>query len=335
MRRITLVALAALTFIAPIPRHLVEDHYSTSAYPFIQRTLTSFSNQTALALFDVLLAAVAVTALLLLVRRGRILNLLTLAAVGWLLFLAAWGLNYRRVPLEEKVAYDPQRVTPAKVTVVARRAVREMNRLYPAAHAGDAPSLDELSAALAPALERASRDLQIEPPLAARPKQTWLAPYFRRAGIDGMTDPFLLETLLAPTLLEVEQPAALAHEWAHLAGLADESEAGFLGWLTCQHGDARAQYSGWIALYPRLLGPLTERERTAVQALLAKGPREDFRRIATRLAETDETTHAVAHATYDRFLRANRIPEGIQSYDAVVRLVVGTDVAERFNTRRN
>ena len=43
-----------------------------------------------------------------------------------------------------------------------------------------------------------------------------------------MTDPFLLETLIAPDLLEVERPFVIAHEWAHLAGYADESEANFV-----------------------------------------------------------------------------------------------------------
>jgi hypothetical protein len=33
-----------------------------------------------------------------------------------------------------------------------------------------------------------------------------------------MTDPFLLETLLASNLLPFEVPAVIAHEWGHLAG---------------------------------------------------------------------------------------------------------------------
>jgi hypothetical protein len=36
-----------------------------------------------------------------------------------------------------------------------------------------------------------------------------------------------------PDLLPFEKPFVAAHEWAHLAGYADESEASFVGWLTC------------------------------------------------------------------------------------------------------
>ncbi len=60
--------------------------------------------------------------------------------------------------------------------------------------------------------------------------------YFRKAAIDGMTDPFFLEIILNPDVLPLERPFVLAHEWAHLAGYADESEANFVAWLTCIRG---------------------------------------------------------------------------------------------------
>ena len=53
-----------------------------------------------------------------------------------------------------------------------------------------------------------------------------------------MTNPFFLEVIINPDLLPFEQPFVLAHEWAHLAGYADESEANFVAWLTCVQGDA-------------------------------------------------------------------------------------------------
>ena len=73
------------------------------------------------------------------------------------------------------------------------------------------------------------------------PKRSLLGLYFRWAAIDGMTDPFFLEMIVNPDVLPVERPFVVAHEWAHLAGYAEESEANFVAWLTCAHGDARAQ----------------------------------------------------------------------------------------------
>ena len=56
-----------------------------------------------------------------------------------------------------------------------------------------------------------------------------------------MINPFGLEVLVNPDLPLSERPFVAAHEWAHLAGYADESEASFVGWLTCMRADAAAR----------------------------------------------------------------------------------------------
>src|SRR6185295_18636817 len=80
----------------------------------------------------------------------------------------------------------------------------------------------------------------------ARPKRTWGDWYFRRAAVSGMTDPFFLETLIASDVLPFERPFVTAHEWSHLAGIADEGDANFVAWLACNHAAPRDQYSGWL-----------------------------------------------------------------------------------------
>jgi hypothetical protein len=77
-----------------------------------------------------------------------------------------------------------------------------------------------------------------------RPKQTLLDLYFRRATVEGMTDPYFLETLIVSDLLPFERPFVVAHEWSHLAGFGDEGEANFVGWLTCLGGRSRAVAAG-------------------------------------------------------------------------------------------
>ena len=68
------------------------------------------------------------------------------------------------------------------------------------------------------------------------PKRSLLTYYFRRAAIDGMTDPYFLEVIVNPDVLDFERPFVVAHEWAHLAGYSNEAEANFLAWLTCIKG---------------------------------------------------------------------------------------------------
>src|SRR4051794_23852489 len=119
--RAALVLLAAGAALVPLPRGLVERWYSLRMYPALQRAMTPVSNLVPFALFDVLLIA-AICALAIvtyrLVRRDGWVRgcvrlsgvVLTAAAAVYLLFIVTWGLNYRRVPMVEKFAFDASRV---------------------------------------------------------------------------------------------------------------------------------------------------------------------------------------------------------------------------------
>ena len=116
------------------------------------------------------------------------------------------------------------------------------------------------------------------------PKRSLLERYFRAAAIDGMTDPFFLEVIINPDTLPFERPFVLAHEWAHLAGYANEAEANFVAWLACTQGDAMARYSGWLAIFEHVAASLPRSDRTALAAQLAAGPRRDLVDAAARYA---------------------------------------------------
>ncbi len=161
-------------------------------------------------------------------------------------------------------------------------------------------------------------------PVAARPKVTLFDLYFRRAGVEGMTDPYFLETLVQRDLLPFERSFVIAHEWSHLAGFADESEANFVGWLTCLRGSVANQYSGWLFLYNELSRVVRARDRGPLAAALAPGPRADLIAIADRYRrQVNPHVSAAGWRVYDRYLKANRVAAGTASYDQVVRLVLG------------
>jgi hypothetical protein len=277
-------------------------------------------------------AAIAVTAILILRRvrvrgwrRGLVAVSLTLArgaAVTYLLFLAAWGLNYRRVPLSDKVVFDADRITRAAHAALGDWAVRELNARYAAAHASGV-DLDRLRAAFDDTLQALGGRAIV----TGRPKPTLLGWYFHKASIAGMTDPFFLETMLAPDLLDVERPFVIAHEWAHLAGFADESEANFVAYLACRRGDDASRYSTALVM----LGYAPARR--SLQDALEIGPRSDLFAIQRRYAHTSETLRFAAREGYDKYLKANRVERGIESYDAVVQLILGTEMDAQGNPR--
>src|SRR5262249_30288528 len=132
---------------------------------------------------------------------GRIVaRTIVLLAVCYLAFLVLWGLNYRRVPLAQKLRFDAANVSTSAARPLAAVVTERANALYAQAHGGSRPGDDGgfVDQPLAEAFARAQRELGVgRPALPGRPKHTLLEMYFRRAGVDGMTDPFFLESLVA------------------------------------------------------------------------------------------------------------------------------------------
>jgi len=333
--RVAVVAGAAGLALVPLPRSLVERWYANGFYPRVQALVTGASNAVPIALFDILVAVAlvwygwrfAADAAARSSRWGGVVlravwRLLVAGAVLYVAFLVCWGLNYRRAPLADRLAFDANQATGPRAREVALAAVDEVNTLYGAAHAADAAFSP---AAFAQAFAAAERDLGVQrAAVPAWPKRSILDPYFRVAGIDGMTDPYFLETLVASNLLPFERPFVVAHEWGHLAGFADESEASFVGWLACLHGAREAQYSGWLVLYNDIAADLGRADLREVTARLAPGPRDDLRAVAARIrSQVSPVVSAGSWRVYDRYLKANRVESGTRSYGEFVRLVLG------------
>jgi hypothetical protein len=321
---------------------MVERHFATGFYGWLQPWVTALSNQVPWALLDVQVMAATAAALVILARAtrrrprarpslgrrwlGRLRTAAAVAATAYLVFLVMWGLNYRRAPVEHRVAFDGSRVTSARVAALAVEATRALNALHAPANAVPWPAWRDLPGSFGPELSRVARRLRLGwEPRPGRPKPTLLGPYFRWAAIAGMTNPFALEVLPSPDTLPFERHAVVAHEWAHLAGFAHEAEASFVAWLMCQGADRQARYSGWFSVWPSLVAALPVRQRADLAAQLGDGPRRDLAAVAARNARAVPALRSAAWRGYDAYLRAQHVEAGVASYEGVVRLLAGLD----------
>ena len=333
-----IVAIAVIAGLAPIDPGTIERRFSTAVYPAIQGALTPVSNVAPFALFDLLTIAAAIGVVVLLVRGVRrarqerrlrpiavmLGQLATAAAVVYLAFLMLWGFNYRRVPMTERLVMG--RPAPATEAVVALgfEAVGRLNALHGDSHRIGWTSDPRENAALLESYASVQRRLSDAPAaVPGRLKRSLYGTYFRWTSVDGMVNPFALEVLANPDLLPWERPFVAAHEWAHLAGYADESEANFVGWLTCVRGDLPSQYSGWMSLYWQIAGELGAAERTRLWDALEAGPRADVQAIVERLRSGQlPLLRNASWRVYDQYLRANRVEQGVRSYGQVITLLL-------------
>ena len=340
--QLTIVAIAALVAVVPPPPHAVERWYADWLYPVIQANLTAISNRVPISLFD--LALVGVIGAMLVawfrwLRRakrerslrpiGRALAAtLTTAAIVYLWFLAAWGLNYARPPLESVLPFDRSRITPAAVRVLAEHALAQANRTHAAGHAAGFASVWDSPAGLMKAFHEVERELgRPRPTVFAHPKRSIVSPYYRATAVSGQLAPFFLETLLNPDLTGPERPYVLAHEWAHLSGYGPEDDASFVGLLAAFRAGPAGEYSAWLELAFTAIGQLQPVTQRLVMKNLADGPRRDQQAIYNRVVGSRvDAVDRVARNAYDRMLKSQGVEEGVESYSRVIHLVLGTDV---------
>ncbi|HJQ27483.1 MAG TPA: DUF3810 family protein [Blastocatellia bacterium] len=330
---VIVVALALL--LLPLPARFVERFYSNGLYSFLQPMLTPVTNLVPFAIVDLLLV-IAIAGLPLWwtvrIRRavrgqrrraaGRVaLDTLALAAVVFITFQILWGFNYERQPLRSKLDFEAGRVSPQALAEL-RRAVIEQLNTEAVVRRSDWPDEREWRGQLLRTFNEAVGELGNRRGIAAgRPKHTLMNFYLAAAGIEGFVNPFGLEVVLESSVLPFEKPFLLAHEWGHLAGFADESEASFVGLLACLHSDSAAlRYAGWLALYLQLPDdPKGEAARLAPEVVA------DLRAIVEREARRrNATISRVQWKVYDQFLKASGVEAGVASYGMVVRLVLGT-----------
>jgi hypothetical protein len=335
---LALVGLALAAAIAPLPPALVERWFSTGVYPIVQRIVTPASNLVPFAVLDVVsVAALAGVVWLVvgairqsrasrgirpLLRAGR--RLVAAAAVVYLSFLLLWGFNYRRVDMADRLVVDRAAPVPGAVLQLGLDAAARINALHEEAHGIGWPEETWRHDGLRRAFGDVQARLSDAPPaVPGRLKATLFGPYFRWTSVDGMVNPFGLEVLANPDLLPFERPFVAAHEWAHLAGYADESEANFIGWLTCVRGGVAEQYSGWLYLYWQVSGEVGEADRVSLGQALADGPRGDIEAIIERLRRGQwPWLRTAGWAAYDQYLKANRVDAGVRSYGEVVTLIL-------------
>ncbi len=334
----SLVLVAGAAALLPRPEAAVERFYGVGGYPAIQAALTGASNQLPFAMFDVALVCVLAA---LVWWWGRALGALwrrrlwapagraaaataTLAAVLYLWFLVAWGLNYARPPMDVRLALPAGAPVDAEVAALLDEAVVAVNALH-AASRGDGVVPNDAAADVARALHAVeARQGRPRPTVPGTPKPTLLASYFRMAGVDGLTAPFALETLLNPDLTAPERPFVLAHEWAHLSGYAVEADANFIAWLVTQELGVSplTAYSGWLFVVSEAARQVPAATRRTSLAALASGPRQDLADIARRMASRVDLVERVGWRVYDSYLRSQGVDDGVRSYSRVIALIV-------------
>lgn len=329
------VAAALIVALVRLPPDWIERHYSNGLYPGVDRVVRAVTGPLPFCLGDVLFFVAIVWLVTYWVRAVRsappgarparvgrvaVRTLAVLAAI-FVWFELSWALNYGRVPLADKIPIHAERTVAARVNAYADHAIDEMNRLAPLAHK-EHPTDEEFERELFPRFSQVIArlgDRSVFPPPSIKP--TVFQGMMAASGTNGFTDPWTHEVNVDASAFWFERPAIYAHEWGHISGFADETEANLISVLTCTTTpDPLIQYSGWILTWFNLGSEVHHKHHGSA---LVKA---DILAILKRYHEQVNVKLAKAqNAAYDRYLKSNGMKSGVTSYRLFVRWLVGAD----------
>lgn len=268
------------------------------------------------------------------VRWGR-LGRRTVNSVALLvsIFLLAWGFNYGRTEVDERMGFSMYQPTldelRGQVQTDAQALAKLRRQLTADTSALTAAAFPEdLEAAVRPLIEEALRHHGY--PAPGRPRLRRLRPkgillHWSTAGVYW---PWAGEGNIDAGLHPLQQPAVAAHELGHAYGFGDEGTCTFWAWLAGREAtDPALQYAFGLAYWRRIAGKLRQQEPEAYTewraASLDPGIRNDLQAIYDNGELYKDIAPVIRDATYDAYLKAQGIHEGLLNYGRVVQLVEG------------
>lgn len=268
-------------------------------------------------------------------RRGaeavrRTLGLLNAAATVYALFCLLWGANFyvggfceeaelSDEPVSVEALGDTTAYFAAQLSQYADRVTRDDEGVFAV------PRRDILaySTQVYDALEREYPFLEMED---RQPKAMLFSRVMSAMGFTGFYFPFTGESSVNVDSPAASLPCTVAHELAHQRGYASEQECNLLGILACVCCDNEAyRYSGYLSGYSYLSNALYRADYARWLEICGSLPESvtaDLRAKNAYWAQFEGPVEQTSEKVYDTFIKSYGEELGVQSYGAVVDLLV-------------
>lgn len=254
--------------------------------------------------------------------------------VNWLLgiyvvFNVCWGLNYDRLDVAARLQLNMKPYTQDELQQIDSLLLHQTNFWREQWVKSGAPAyssaqlLEKGIAASKIAADSFSfleaAHLHVKPSIWG-----WLGNY---TGFMGYYNPFTGESQVNTTIPAFLQPYTTCHELAHQMGYAKENEANFVGYLAASRApEPYFRYSVYLDLFLYSNRTLFRSDSITARRhakMLDSGVRADlivWRRFSEQHRNPTEPLFRWIYAAY---LRNNRQPSGLLSYDEVTAFVIG------------
>lgn len=246
----------------------------------------------------------------------------------YIVFNIFWGINYNRKGIAYQLQLNQLKYDSADLKTLqnlllvkvnnSKMSVVHNNELYP-----DKRDLFKEAWISYDNVEKEFPFLQYKDLSVKSSFYGWLGNYL---GFTGYYNPFTGEAQVNTTVPKFLQPYIATHEMAHQLGYAKENEANFVGYLAAVNSpDSLFHYSAYFDLFL-----YANREVYYFDSASAKEARQKLNPFVKKdieeLKQFDLAHRSVIEPgitwLYGKFLKLNEQPKGMQSYNAVVGMLI-------------
>lgn len=257
------------------------------------------------------------------------MTILSVSAALFALFCLWWGVLYYSDSFTEQTGLERRDISVQELETVTKYFAAQANALGEYVERGE----DGVFTADKDAIFRRSADIydgaeQIFPCLAApavRAKPVVLSRLLSYIHYTGFFFPYTAEANLNADSPVCLLSSTIAHELAHLRGVAREDEANFCAVVACmESGDDEYRYSGALLAYIYLGNALYSADYDAwheVYSSLSEAVRADLTANNAYWKQFETPAADVSEKVYESFLQTYGDDRGMQSYGACVDLL--------------
>lgn len=257
------------------------------------------------------------------------LDLLTTAAVLFLLYTLWCGINYGRTSFSETARLETAPYTAGDLAALCRLLADKTNELSMQVERDtDNTALvgDSVNERAQTAMEHLGTLYPELDGYYPKPKGFVFPAILSIQNLSGIYLPFTIEANYNRAMTEYNLPFTACHELSHLRGFMQEEEANFIGWLACISSDDTAfQYSGYLMGWIYASNQLYEVDYESyrqIHATLDENVRDDLTANNEFWKKYEGQIAEVSNQINDSYLKANGQTDGVQSYDRMVDLMM-------------
>lgn len=318
----------------------IETYYSNGIYPFISGVFRFLLGWIPFSIGDLLYASLVILALgyvykkgpsLLKNKLGFLRDIAMVLSIAYFTFHLMWGFNYYREPIAAKFQLEETKDYQELVDFT-RQLVNKTNEIQFAITADSTKRVDipysqeeQFDKTLLgyEALTKKHPFLSYQQPSI---KTSLFSKVLTYMGYAGYLNPFTNEAQVNGLLPNFRFPVVTGHEIGHQLGYSAENETNFIGYLvTANNEDIYFKYAAYSYALGYCLNDVKRSDSEVFDELLSGlngGVQLNFQEMSAFWNQYENPLEPVFKSIFNSFLKANNQAEGIQSYNAVVSLLV-------------